>query len=208
MLSVATKVAASAGLILVASTTILFSRRQNRDGVIGGRISRPKQLWLAFAVYVWFFLCPSLAIFETALSSPLRLIYGVFAAFMWLRGVTELVMMYGTKSWRPPYGIAHDIASILLILALAGAHADDIAALEQRLDLVALAFLVVLVASLALETWYALAFHGAVAGNTTGEEGLWFADQESERFTRINRITALMNVPLYLALFLFFALLF
>lgn len=209
MFSLATRAAAFGSLVLVAAAALLFARQQNRDDhahrPIGGRISRPKQLWLAFAVYVWFFLCPSLAIFETDLHRSLRLIYGAFSASMWVRGVTELIMMYGTKRWRPPYGVAHDLASILLILVVGLSQWTAIAGLDRPLDLAAGAFLLVVLGSLAVETWYALAFHQAVDGRTTGEDGLWFADRESPRFTRINRITAAVNVPLYLALFVFLA---
>ena len=31
---------------------------------------------------------------------------------------------------------------------------------------------------------------------TTGEDGVWFADQESKHFKFINRVTAIFNAPL------------
>ena len=40
---------------------------------------------------------------------------------------------------------------------------------------------------------------------TVGEDGVWFADQESEKFRRINRLTATLNVPLYMFLGLLLA---
>jgi hypothetical protein len=47
-----------------------------------------------------------------------------------------------------------------------------------------------------LEIYYALAFHQAVEGRTTGDDGVWFATAHEARFRRINRVTALANVPL------------
>ena len=37
-------------------------------------------------------------------------------------------------------------------------------------------------------------------GRTTGDEGIWFADEEQARFRRINRLTLAFNVPLYAGL--------
>lgn len=61
--------------------------------------------------------------------------------------------------------------------------------------------------SLCLETYYAVVFHHAVAGQTTGDEGVWFANAEEPRFARANRVTAWANGPLILfVLALMFAL--
>jgi hypothetical protein len=51
-----------------------------------------------------------------------------------------------------------------------------------------------------VEVLYATLFFQAVEGATTGEDGIWFADEEQARFRRINRITLACNVPLYVAL--------
>ena len=56
---------------------------------------------------------------------------------------------------------------------------------------------VVLLVSMALETGYAMAFHRAVEGRTTGDDGVWFATADEPRFRRVNRVTAWANVALY-----------
>ena len=41
-----------------------------------------------------------------------------------------------------------------------------------------------------------LATSATVEGQTTGDEGVWFASAEDEKFKRINRITAVCNTPI------------
>ena len=182
-------------MVAVATIAILFARRQNRNPKLGGAISKAKQLWLAYAIYVWFCLSPILA-FEPAIDPSLRRILATFAAWMWIRGIAEMVMMYWTKTWRPPYGIAHDLSSIALIAGLMTADLSAIAALPSQLDRWTIAFLLALIASLSFETYYAYAFFAAVEGKTTGEEGVWFASEDDPRFVRINRVTRVGNTIL------------
>lgn len=184
---------------LVAGVVLFFSRRQNVQGHMGGAISRPKQLWLAWAVYVWFCVCPILA-FEASLAPPLRTLLGGFAILMWMRGLAEIVMLYGTKSWRPPYGIAHDCLCFAFLLAGLTLQADQLGALRGGLDRWVFALVLVVTVSICLEIYYAWAFFQAVQGKTTGEEGVWFADEADPRYRRINLITSLANGPLYLFL--------
>jgi hypothetical protein len=185
-----TRLAILISLLLVTIVGALFASRQNRNPKLGGAISKPKQLWLAYAIYVWFFLAPILA-FEPALDPSLRLILTAFGALMWLRGIAEMVMMYGTKTWRPPYGIAHDLLCITVLVALAPTiH------ISNSFDLWTAAFVGSLVVSLGFETYYARAFFHAVEGKTTGEEGLWFASENDPRFARINRVTRIGNTIL------------
>ena len=178
----------------VAFVSISFARRQNRAGKLGGAISRPKQLWLAYAIFVWFFLSPILAL-EPNLMRSTRIILGSFSALMWIRGVAELVMMYGTKNWRPPYGITHDLLCIAVLVVLSALHRD--------LDPWSASFVGALIVSLCFETYYAFAFFRAVEGRTTGEEGVWFASEDDPRFRRINRVTTAGNALLYTFLVLF-----
>jgi hypothetical protein len=76
-------------------------------------------------------------------------------------------------------------------------------ALQGTLPTWTFAFMLVLLASLAVETYYAAAFFRAVEGRTTGEDGLWFADEKDPRFRRINLVTTLVNVPFFVFLFIF-----
>jgi hypothetical protein len=184
VLAAPSKIAIIAALFGVALVSFLFARAQNRSSKLGGAISRPKQLWLAYAIFVWFFLSPILAL-DPNLPREHRTILGVFSLLMWVRGIAELVMMYWTKSWRPPYGVTHDLLCIAVLIALS--------AIYRVLD----PFILALILSLCFETYYALAFFRAVDGKTTGEEGVWFASEDDPRFRRINRVTTLGNALLY-----------
>jgi hypothetical protein len=178
---------------------VLFQRRQNRQGSRGGRISPPKVAWLFYAVYFWFIVCPAVAL-DPAVPPAARGVLGLFGASMWIRGVAEMYMLYVSKSWRPPYGIGHDVLCIVLVLGgLAWHHAHWTGSLSGT-DLWALALVGLVLISLIIEIVYAALFFHAVKGATTGEEGVWFADEEQARFRRINRLTFTFNVPMYGAL--------
>lgn len=176
-----------------------FRHAQNVKDSRGGRISGPKLAWLFYAVFLWFLACPLVAL-DVAVPEEARGVLGAFAAFMWLRGVAELYLLYGVKRWRPPYGVAHDVACIALVLGgLFWGRARWLGVLGPE-DLWALAFLGLVLVSLFVEVAYAALFFHAVEGRTTGEDGIWFADEEQARFRRINRLTLALNVPLYAGL--------
>jgi hypothetical protein len=119
---------------------------------------------------------------------------------MWVRGLAEMYMLYVSKSWRPPYGIGHDVLCILLVLGgLAWNHAHWTGPLSA-VGTWALALVGLVLVSLVIEIAYAVLFFRAVEGATTGEEGVWFADEEQARFRRINRLTFVLNLPMYGAL--------
>jgi hypothetical protein len=80
---------------------------------------------------------------------------------------------------------------------------DDWSALRGALAQWTFALVMVLLSSLAVETYFAAAFFRAVEGRTTGDDGLWFADEKDPRFRRINLITTIVNVPMYLFLFFY-----
>jgi hypothetical protein len=183
-------------VLVVGAIGRAFYARQNRAEVLGGRISRAKAVWLTFAVLYWLGVCPLLA-FEPSLPWRWRVVLGVFGAQFWLRGVAEMWMLYVTKSWRPPYGIAHDVFSIALVIGTTlwfGPLTTDAP------NLVGLGVTALLLASLIVETYYAWVFFGLVEGKTTGDDGVWFADQHDPRFVRVNRLTATVNVPLFVGL--------
>ncbi len=180
--------------ILLGIGALLFGRRQNAEGKMGGRMSWPKQLWLGWAVYVWFVLCPAVAALSTA---PLeaRRVLGAFAAWMWLRGAVELYMLYVSKNWRPPMGFAHNLSAIALVLGMSAAHRE--AWWGASVGRWSWALVLMVLFSLVLETGFAVAFHRAVDGRTTGDDAVWFADAKDPKFARINRVTAIFLVPLY-----------
>jgi hypothetical protein len=180
---------ASLGACVVAA--LWFRARQNRAHAMGGKISNPKLLWLFFAIWFWLFECAVLA-FEPSLPPGYRIIFGVHAASMWLRGALELFMLYVTRNWRPPIGITHDVLCLVTVLALVIALPLPI---DSAWRLFAPALVVMLLFSLGVEVLYAALFFQAVEGKTVGDKGIWFASEDEARFRRINRITTAFNVP-------------
>lgn len=187
--------------VAIFALAALFGRRQAQGGT-GGAISRPKLVWLAFAVLLWFLVVPLVALDPAVQPAP-RLLLAGFAAGMWLRGLAELFMLYVTRTWRPPYGVAHDVACLVWLVGGLLFWPAARAVGPGPLDPWVLLLLVLLVASLVVETLYATLFFRAVEGKTTGEDGVWFASGEEARFARINRLTAALNLPLYATLALF-----
>jgi len=203
MLHSATRIALVAFGAVTLFAALLFAWRQNVKGGLGGRISRPKIAWLFYSVFVYFVVCPALA-FDSAVLPGFRWTVGLFGLSMWLRGLGELFMLYVTKNWRPPLGIAHDVLCLVLIGGTLAVFGAELAAqLRPGFPLWTAGFVGLLLVSLVLEIVYAGLFFQAVRGRTTGDEGTWFADEEAH-FVRINRLTAAFNVPLlcYLAAFL------
>ncbi len=181
------------GAVAVAALAAMFRRRQGR-GAMGGAMSSPKAYWLGFAVWFWFLVCPALAL-DDVVAPCFRTALGAFAAFMWLRGAVEMFMLYVTRSWRPPYGIAHCALSIALVGGALLWRADDVAeaVASPGIDRWALGLCAAVVGSLAVEIHHAWRFFGAVGGRTTGAHGVWFAPEGDPRFAAINRATALCN---------------
>jgi hypothetical protein len=199
MLSPLTRAVLLAMLGVLALLGWLFQRKQNRQGSRGGRISPPKVAWLFYAVYFWFVVCPAVAL-DPAVAPAASGVLGLFGASMWVRGVAEMYMLYVSKSWRPPYGIGHDVLCIALVLGGLGWHHAYWTGPLVRADAWALALVGLVLLSLVIEIVYAALFFHAVEGATTGDEGVWFADEEQARFRRINRLTFTLNVPMYGAL--------
>ncbi|RKI03570.1 hypothetical protein [Corallococcus sp. AB038B] len=199
MLTSSTRVFLVVALLACASAAVVFRRRQNAQGGRGGRISGPKMAWLLYAVFLWFLVCPLVAL-DASVPLEARVVLGAFAVSMWLRGAAELYMLYVSRNWRPPYGVGHDLGCIALVGAGLVYTGEKWAGVLDGRDVWSLALVGLVLVSLLVEVAYAALFHQAVEGRTTGEDGVWFADAEQERFRRINRLTLALNVPLYGAL--------
>jgi len=145
---------------------------------------------------VWGLLCPILT-FEPRIHRSFRVIVGVFAALMWARAAAELPMLYVWQNWRPPYGMAQDVICALAVAGWLLATRRAWWPTRTRSERWMLAFILVLVASVLVECTFAWLFYRAVAGATTGSEGLWFAAPGDSRFTRINQLTLAFDVVLY-----------
>ncbi|NRD56579.1 hypothetical protein D7Y15_34820 [Corallococcus sp. AB030] len=199
MLTSSTRVFLGVALLACASAAVVFRRRQNAQGGRGGRISGPKMAWLLYAVFLWFLVCPLVAL-DASVPMEARVVLGAFAVSMWLRGAAELYMLYVSRNWRPPYGVGHDLGCIALVGAGLVYTGEKWAGVLDGRDVWSLALVGLVLVSLLVEVAYAALFHQAVEGRTTGEDGVWFADAEQARFQRINRLTLALNVPLYGAL--------
>ncbi|WP_375768736.1 hypothetical protein NR798_44855 [Archangium gephyra] len=199
MLSPLTRVLILALLGLAVLLGFLFWRRQNVQAARGGRISPPKLAWLFYAIFLWFLLCPLVAL-DAAVHPGLRMVLGSFGACMWVRGAAEMYMLYVSHNWKPPYGIGHDVLCIFLVLGGLSWYQLHRDGPPSRLDVWALSLIALVLVSLFVEVMYATLFFQAVEGHTTGEDGIWFADEEQARFRRINRITLACNIPLYAGL--------
>ncbi|MES1206799.1 MAG: hypothetical protein ABUS79_12755 [Pseudomonadota bacterium] len=204
MLGLGTKLALVVGLVAVGAYGIRYHHRQNQSPRLGGAISRGKALWLSYAIFLWFIVCPALAL-DTRVPAALRIVLGSFGLSMWLRGLVELYLLYIGRGWRPPYGVGHD----LFCLALIGVEAVWLRAplalsVGDPLGAWTAALAVVVVISLILEVGYAWTFYRLVGERTVGAEAIWFASAGDPRFRTLVRATALANVPLcvFLALFL------
>jgi hypothetical protein len=192
------------GLGLATLLGVFVWRRQNSARAMGGAISIPKVAWLCYTVFTWGMLCPILAL-DRSVSPWARLVVGAFALSMWIRGIAEVPMLYVWKNWRPPIGIAHDLVSAALVVgALAWTRAEWMP-LRRAEDGWMLAFALVLVVAVLVEACYAALFERAVAGATTGDDGVWYASPEDPRFRFINRLTATLNAPLFAFLIAFLA---
>jgi hypothetical protein len=190
--------ATTAAFVTLAAIVVvseLFRRHQQRGGN-GGALSRPKQVWLGVAVYFWFLLVPIVAL-DPQVPTAHRIVFGVFFVAMGLRGPVELVMLYITKNWRPPYGIVHSAFCALVVGAASFGFAPALLeplASPLSLGAACTALIAVLGLSLVVEVWHAAAFFKVVGDRTVGDDAVWFAPADDAAFAAIVRRTAVLNL--------------
>ncbi|MDZ4084712.1 MAG: hypothetical protein U1E10_17350 [Bdellovibrionales bacterium] len=182
-----------------------FRARQNKGDIVGGDISWPKALWLAYTVSTWFVLpLLLLGLSYSRLGTPLPV--SLLIAFVghsvswWIRGPLELFMIYKWFNWSPRYGIAHDLAhASFLILAIVSAFLRSEIELWFATPVAAIAalFVFVTVFTTFAETLFAYLF---LNERTKGEDLLYFASDEP-RWLMINRITTTVVILAYGHLF-------
>lgn len=179
--------------ILTIAISIYFYIGQNKKENIGGKMAPTKLFWLDYTIMTWFFL-PLYFYFNNYQGQAFDILY-ILSASMWIRGIIELFMLYVTKNWTPPLGIAHDL--ITLILVLIGMFYTVV---DSNAHLI---FGFSLVLGLILETYYAIAFYKIVKENTKGDDAIWFASKENPRFKTVLKITTVGNIAVYLGLLYF-----
>lgn len=90
---------------------------QNSSSGRGGDVAPVKVLWLLTVIVFWYLL-PLFWATDRTLSAQIKGAFRIFTLNMLLRAGVEIWMMYVTENWLHSYGIAHDIASLVLCLAL------------------------------------------------------------------------------------------
>lgn len=186
-----------------------FRARQNKGDIVGGDISWPKSLWLAYTVTAWFVL-PFLlfgALSKNAFSGTSDMWPGtLFIAFCghliswWVRGPLELLMIYKWFNWSPRYGIIHDLAHasfLILMIAISFLNGEIANWFAVPGSAIAALFLLVTVFTTLAETLFAFLF---LHERTKGEDLLYFASDEP-RWRMINRITTTVVILAYGHLF-------
>jgi hypothetical protein len=101
---------------LTLAAALLFYVWQNRFAAAGGQIALPKALWLGATVLFWLLL-PPVVLCAKQVSGRLKTAYLVFWLPMLARALAEVFLMYGCGCWQYAYGIAHDLASIAVLLS-------------------------------------------------------------------------------------------
>jgi hypothetical protein len=177
-------------LVWMSAYSAWFRKRQNarnpETGLpvrVGGDISIPKSLWLAYTLGAWFLFSPVAAVHLYLVSSPWFLPFLVLALSWWIRGILELFMIYRWFNWSPVYGISHDLFHIVAMLTMTALT------LSKNPDLPLLSwpfiYLIGHVISVGFETLFAWMFL-----KTRGPDAdlIYFASDEP-KYRCINRVT-------------------
>lgn len=188
-----TALASAVSASVVGASVFRYQWKQNKAHAMGGPISPAKSYWLGFAIFAWFFL-PLCFILPGEHSRGLEILLATFCGSMWVRGLLEMALLYKWKLWKPPMGIGHDLLCQLVLVVQAIAYWPEIVGARGQ-DLALVAFGLWIFVSLCFEIYYAAAFYIAVKGMTTGDDGIWFAD-EDPRFRRILAVTRFGNALL------------
>lgn len=159
---------------------------------MGGEISPAKSFWLFYCIYTWLIFIPFIY-FTQEIPQPYKTTWIVFSAWFWLRGIVEMVMMFITKNWTPPIGIAHDLSCVLLLMFMPMFFKHTLGPLHSPFFI----FHMSLIFGALMETYYAMTFHKIVGEKTKGDEAVWYANKEDPVFKRVVFITALANFPIY-----------
>jgi hypothetical protein len=165
----AVRVRLALSLLLLAGACAVFYSRQNAGPGLGGPISVPKMLWLAYALAAWF-VVPFFLWRDARLDPGVRRVFGVFWAVMALRGGAEMVLLHAFHHWTPVYGISHDLLCMLLLVVLRW-RARPADGPSRR----ALRFGSSLLVGLAAE----IAFAGMFLQTGAHERGVYFASDEA-----------------------------
>lgn len=180
--------------VVVAAFVSFVAWRQNIGGAIGGPISTPKCIWLMATLTV-FIVVPACLWRAKSVSPGLRTLFGLVAAGFLARGVIEVPMLHLTRAWRCEYGIAHDLLTLVFVMAGVRRLPTPVAPGDPA----GVAFSRILAATLAIEAVMAWLFH-RVADPASG---VYYA-ADTETFRDINRFTLMVVLILWPVLFAWF----
>ena len=170
---------------------LTFFRVQSRKNRIGGAISQAKALWLTYVLFNYF----GVSLYFLQSLSKATIGYNgllIFTVLIILRSLIQLIMMFGLRNWRPPYGIFSNLLVAIFMVSFLVWEFFSYEMIEIK-DYVLLLFLAKLTIILLCDSYYALAFYKIVGDKTTGDQALWFANSQDVRFQFINKLTYRLN---------------
>lgn len=176
----------------VTAAVFAFARKQNRGERVGGSISLPKSLWLNYTLLSWFVI-PAALLRREGLSPQNRAALQAHLLSFTTRGAAEMWMLYRTHSWRCAYGVGHDAIDLAMLSVMMRSGREGG---REGVDGIARRHLDSIRATLVAEMVFATLFNSTVAGQTQGQDGIYFASDEP-RFRRINNLTATVDVLAY-----------
>jgi hypothetical protein len=176
----------------VTAAVFAFARKQNRGERVGGSISLPKSLWLNYTLLSWFVI-PAALLRRQGLSPQNRAALQAHLLSFTTRGAAEMWMLYRTHSWRCAYGVGHDAIDLAMLSVMMRSGRGGS---REGVDGIARRHLDSIRATLVAEMVFATLFNSTVAGQTQGQDGIYFASDEP-RFRLINNLTAAVDVVAY-----------
>jgi hypothetical protein len=196
------RVAALLAVVGIAMAAVSFHVLQNRLALTGGGIAWPKSAWLGCAILYWFVL-PALLASDARLPAAWRAPFVGLLVLMGLRGVIELWMLYVSHNWSPFYGIAHDVACLVLLWGFAFRAATGMGSL-WRPGLQRTAFVHAIATGLLFIPEVYFAWYMQANFRTQGADPLYFVPDDAAH-TRVLALTAAADAAavLYLPAFLY-----
>lgn len=172
-----------------------FYLKQNVKKAIGGEVSVPKALWLAYAVGSWF-MVPFIFVFSD-MHPALAPVFLFHLVSWWIRAPIELVMIYKTLNWTPIYGISHDLfhGAVMIGLYFGMWPASWEASFSNPMSKIASLYILVTLFALVMEVTFAYLFR-KTRGTAEGAHLIYFASDDPI-YKFINRVTLFTVIVVY-----------
>lgn len=170
------------GVLFFVAATATFYFLQNQPDRLGGAISLPKACWLALAVFYWYFFPAILISDKFGKNKKFYTGLKLFYLSMLVRAFFELYLMYASQAWHYAYGIAHNIFSLGILLAL-------LIAVKSRIEQLLKTALYVMMLMFVAEIYFAS--YMIVAVKDGYENTIWFVDGSPEHWFN-NGVTTVM----------------